>query len=120
LPVSLTGECPNNRLYSWLNCEAAALRPYTKREVMPGNLKGVDLENFIREVATTYSHETCTAKMGRDSMSFVDAHLKVYGIERLRFADGSIMPRVIAGNTMAPCVPIGERPSEMLKAEHGL
>jgi choline dehydrogenase len=34
------------------------LRPYTKREVMPGNLKGVDLENFIREVATTYSHET--------------------------------------------------------------
>jgi hypothetical protein len=25
---------------------------------MPGNLKGVELENFIREVATTYSHET--------------------------------------------------------------
>jgi len=65
---------------------------------MPGNLKGVDLENFIREVATTYSHETCTAKMGRDSMSFVDAHLKVYGIERVRFAYGSIMPSVIAGN----------------------
>ena len=39
---------------------------------MPGNLKGVDLENFIREAATTYSHETCTAKMGRDSMSVVD------------------------------------------------
>jgi choline dehydrogenase len=34
---------------------SAALRPYTKREVMPGKLKGVDLENFIREAATTYS-----------------------------------------------------------------
>jgi choline dehydrogenase len=87
---------------------------------MPGNLKGVDLENFIREVATTYSHETCTAKMGRDPMSVVGGSLKVYGIERLRIADGSIMPRVIAGNTMAPCVVIGERAAEMLKAEHQL
>ena len=39
---------------------------------------------------------------------------------RLRVADGSIMPRVIAGNTMAPCVVIGERAAEMLKAQHGL
>ncbi|HYZ87032.1 MAG TPA: GMC family oxidoreductase N-terminal domain-containing protein [Bryobacteraceae bacterium] len=99
---------------------SAPLGPYTKREVMPGNLKGVDLENFIREVATTYSHETCTAKMGRDPMSVVGGSLKVYGIERLRIADGSIMPRVIAGNTMAPCVVIGERAAEMLKAEHQL
>jgi choline dehydrogenase len=99
---------------------SAPLRPYTKREVMPGNLKGIELENFIREVATTYSHETCTAKMGRDSMSVVDGRLKVYGIQNLRIADGSIMPRVIAGNTMAPCVVIGERAAEMLKAEHGL
>jgi choline dehydrogenase len=30
------------------------------------------------------------------------------------------MPRVIAGNTMAPCVVIGERAAEIIKAEHGL
>jgi choline dehydrogenase len=30
------------------------------------------------------------------------------------------MPRVIAGNTMAACVVIGERAAEMLKAENGL
>ena len=99
---------------------SAPLRPYAKREVMPGNLNGTDLENFIREVAITYSHETCTAKMGRDSMSVVDGRLKVYGIEGLRIADGSIMPRVTAANTMAPCVIIGERAAELLKAEHGL
>jgi choline dehydrogenase len=99
---------------------SAPLRCYAKREVMPGNLKGAEMENFIREVATAYSHETCTAKMGRDSMSVVDAHLKVYGIEKLRIADGSIMPRVTASNTMAPCVVIGERAAEILKAEHGL
>jgi choline dehydrogenase len=99
---------------------SAALRPYAKREVMPGNLKGVDLENFIRDAATTYSHETCTAKMGRDSMSVVDSRLKVYGIDNLCIADGSILPRVTSGNTMAPCVIIGERAGEMLKAQHKL
>jgi choline dehydrogenase len=99
---------------------SAALRPYVKREVMPGNLKGADLGNFIRDAATTFSHETCTAKMGRDSMSVVDRYLKVYGIDNLRVADGCIMPRVTAGNTMAPCVIIGERGGEILKADHKL
>jgi choline dehydrogenase-like flavoprotein len=95
-----------------------ALKAYAKREVMPGNLKGAELENFVRDAASSTWHQTCTAKMGRDSMSVVDADLKVYGIENLRIADGSIMPRVTTGNTMAPCVIIGERAGEMLKTEH--
>jgi choline dehydrogenase len=99
---------------------SAALRPFTKREVTPGNLKGVELENFIRDSVATYCHQTCTAKMGRDPMSVVDGNLKVYGIENLRIADGSIMPRVTTGNTMAPCVIIGERAGEILKADHKL
>jgi choline dehydrogenase len=97
---------------------SAALRPFTKREVMPGNLRGAALEDFIRDAASTYHHQTCTAKMGRDSMSVVDGHLKVYGIENLRIADGSIMPRVTTGNTMAPCIIIGERAAEALRNEH--
>jgi choline dehydrogenase len=99
---------------------SAALRPFTKREVMPGNLKGAALENFIRDSVVTYFHQTCTAKMGRDSMSVVDANLKVYGIENLRIADGSTMPRVTTGNTMAACVIIGERAGEILRAAHSL
>jgi choline dehydrogenase len=97
---------------------SAPLRPYTRREVMPGNLKGAELEHFIRDEAGTYHHQTCTAKMGRDSLSVVDAHLKVYGIDNLRIADGSIMPRVMTGNTMAACIIIGERAGQMLRAEH--
>ena len=99
---------------------SAALRPFTKREAMPGNLKGAELEDFIRDAAATYWHQTCTAKMGQDAMSVVDGSLKVCGIEQLRIADGSIMPRVTTGNTMAPCVIIGERAAEILKAEHTL
>jgi choline dehydrogenase-like flavoprotein len=100
--------------------DSAALRPYTKREVMPGNLKGTELEKFIRDAATTFSHETCTAKMGHDSMSVVNSHLKVYGIDNLRIADRSIMPRVATGQTMGPCIVIGERTGEVLKAAHGI
>jgi choline dehydrogenase len=99
---------------------SAALRPYTKREVMPGNLRGAALEDFIRDEVSTYHHQTCTAKMGRDSMSVVDGQLKVYGIENLRIADGSIMPRVTTGNTMAACIVIGERAAEALQNEHRL
>jgi choline dehydrogenase len=96
------------------------LRQFIKREVMPGNLKGTELENFIRDAVMSYFHETCTAKMGRDAMSVVDGNLKVYGVDNLRIADGSIMPRVTTGNTMAPCVIIGERAAEVLRAEHKL
>ena len=85
---------------------------------MPGNLKGLELENFVRDEISSYRHETCTAKMGRDSMSVVDGSLRVYGIDNLRIADGSIMPRVTTGNTMAPCVIIGERAAEILREAH--
>jgi choline dehydrogenase len=99
---------------------SAPLRPFVRREVMPGNLKGRELERFIRDAATSYWHQTCTAKMGLDSMSVVDSRLKVYGLEGLRVADGSVLPRITTGNTMAPCVIIGERAAEILLAEHGL
>jgi choline dehydrogenase len=58
--------------------------------------------------------------MGHDAMSVVDAKLKVYGVDGLRIADASIMPRVTTGNTMAPCVLIGERAGEILKADNKL
>ena len=73
--------------------------------------------------ATTSGQRPGAAKrlgLFRDPMSVVDHGLKVYGIDRARIADGSIVPRVTAGNTMAPCVVIGERAAEMLMSTHGL
>jgi choline dehydrogenase len=94
---------------------APELRQYAKREVMPGPLKGKDMENFIRNAATTYWHETGTCRMGRDELAVVDSKLRVRGIDGLRVADGSIMPRVTTGNTMAPCMIIGERMAAILQ-----
>lgn len=99
---------------------SAALRPFVKREVMPGDLTGQDLETYLRNAVTTYWHAVGTAKMGRDPMSVVDGRLRVHGIERLRIADASIMPRITSANTMAPCVVIGERAAEFIKAERRL
>jgi choline dehydrogenase len=48
----------------------------------------------------------------------VDGYLKVYGVDNLRIADGSVMPRVTTGNTMAPCVIVGERAAEIIRDEH--
>ena len=96
---------------------SSALKPFVKREVMPGRLGDADLRNFVRNATITVWHQAGTAKMGHDSLSVVDSQLKVYGVEKLRIADASIMPRVTTGNTMAPCVIIGEKAGEMLRSE---
>jgi choline dehydrogenase len=98
---------------------AAALRPFTKREHAPANLSDTDLEEYIRNGLTTFWHQSGTAKIGRDAMSVVDSELRVHGIDGLRIADASILPRVTTGNTMAPCVIIGERAAELLQLRHG-
>jgi choline dehydrogenase len=92
-----------------------ALRRFVGREIIPGHLERPDLDNYIRDTAFSFWHQTSTAKMGRDEMSVVDGDLKVYGIDNLRVADGSIMPRVTTGNTMAPCVIVGERAAEIIR-----
>lgn len=97
-----------------------AFAPLVTREAMPGPLNKADMEQYVRDAAVTYWHQTCSAKMGRDAMSVVDASLRVYGVEGLRVADGSIMPKVATGNTMAPCVIIGEKASRYIRADHGL
>ncbi len=96
---------------------SAALRPFTRREIAPGSLGGAELERYFRDGLGTFWHQSCTAKMGRDAMSVVDGKLKVYGVDQLRIADASILPRVTTGNTMAPCVVIGEQAAVFLRGE---
>jgi choline dehydrogenase len=98
---------------------SSALRPFTGREVAPGSVSVAELEQFFRDGLGTHWHQSGTAKMGRDAMSIVDRRLKVYGIDGLRIADASILPRVTTGNTMAPCVVIGEMAAAFLRREDG-
>jgi choline dehydrogenase len=99
---------------------AQALRGFAKREVMPTALTATAMDDFIRNGVTTIWHQSCTAKMGQDNMSVVDSRLKVYGIDRLRIADASVMPRVPLANTMAPSVIIGEQAGRAIAHERQL
>ena len=94
---------------------SAAMSAFVKREVAPGQkLSGQDMDNFVRDGATTYFHQAGTCRMGKDSKAVVDAKLRVNGIKNLRIADSSIMPRIASVATMASCVLIGERMAEIL------
>src|SRR5215469_4671161 len=94
---------------------SAALRPFTGREVAPGTMSDAQLEQFLRNGLGTHYHQSGTARMGRDAMSVVDGRLRVHGVDGLRVADASILPRVTTGNTMAPCVVIGERAADAIR-----
>jgi choline dehydrogenase len=52
--------------------------------------------------------------MGRDGRAVVDSQLRVNGIQNLRIAESSIMPRIVSVATMATCVLIGERLADIL------
>lgn len=94
---------------------SAAMSAFVKREVAPGQkLTGQDMENFVRDGATTYFHQAGTCRMGKDAKAVVDARLRVNGVKNLRIADSSIMPRIASVATMASCVLIGERMAEIL------
>jgi choline dehydrogenase len=93
------------------------LKSYAGREVAPGLAGLEDIERFIRNGLSTFWHQSSTASMGCDAMSVVDSKLRVHGVKGLRVADASVMPRVTSGNTMAPCVIIGEQAALFLRNE---
>ncbi|MGE0840891.1 GMC family oxidoreductase [Pseudonocardia sp.] len=91
-----------------------AMAPFVARELLPGPVRGAELDAFLRAGVTSYGHASGTARMGTDDRSVVDPQLRVHGVDRLRVADASVMPTITTGNTMAPCVMIGERLAELL------
>jgi choline dehydrogenase len=97
----------------------AAMRRYIAEERTPGAscVSDADLLAYARDTGTTIFHPTSTCRMGSDLTAVVDERLRVRGIDRLRVADGSIMPTVVSGNTNAAIVMIGEKGADMILAD---
>ena len=93
-----------------------ALQPYAVEELVPGPATDDDAEvqGFIRRTGVTNHHPSSSCAMGTGSNSVVDPRLRVHGIGGLRVADASIMPSVVAGNTNAPSIMIGEKAAAMI------
>ena len=72
--------------------------------------------DWARQNSVSIYHPTGTCKMGTDAGAVVDSQLKVHGIDGLRVADCSIMPEIVSGNTNAPAIMIGEKASDLIRA----
>ena len=96
-----------------------ALADYTMEEVVPGD-EVTDDEGLLEDVrnrAIANYHPVGSCRMGTGSDAVVDPRLKVHGVDGLRVADASIMPMIIAGNTNAPSIMIGEKCAAMMLEE---
>ena len=100
---------------------APALQRYQPEEWLPG--PAFQTEDELRQAAgkigTTIFHPVGTCAMGRnaDQGAVVDARLRVHGLQGLRIADASIMPRITSGNTNSPTIMIAERAADMIRED---
>ncbi len=93
-----------------------ALKPHIVEEVLPGPKVQTDEEwlEDTRQRGVANFHPVGTCRMGTGPDAVVDPRLRVHGISGLRVADASIMPSIIAGNTNAPSIMIGEKCAAMV------
>ena len=74
---------------------------------------------YIRHMTTTVYHPVGTTKMGpaSDPTAVVDWRLRVHGAKGLRVIDASVMPDIVAANTNAAIIMIGEKGADMIKED---
>jgi choline dehydrogenase-like flavoprotein len=93
-------------------------RRLVKRDLFTAHCRSdEDWADVIRNRAGTNYHPVGTCRMGQGGDAVVDARLRVHGMEGLRVVDGSIMPRIVGGNTMAPVIMIAEKGADMIKED---
>ncbi len=98
-----------------------AFAPFRGKEFLPGEAvqTGDQLVNYIREYCETLYHPVGTCKMGVGPDAVVDPELRVHGLEGLRVADASVMPKIVGGNTNAAAILIGERAADFIREGGG-
>lgn len=71
----------------------------------------------IRTMVISARNHIATCRMGphTDPYAVVDPELRVYGVEGLRVADASVIPRPISAHTGSPSIMIGEKAADMIK-----
>ncbi len=100
----------------------SGLKDFVAREVLPGPQMQSkdDLIAYANAHAKTDHHPAGTCRMGVDESAVVSPRLKFNGLQGLRIADASIMPRLISSNTNATTIMIAEKAADMIAKDHAL
>jgi choline dehydrogenase len=79
------------------------------------------LLEWARRRAGSIFHPVGTCAMGPDNdpHAVVDGRLRVRGVQGLRVVDGSVMPRIVSGNTNAPIIMIAEKAADLMRQDLG-
>jgi choline dehydrogenase len=84
-------------------------------ELIPGpKATAEDIRELARLASASFGHAVGTCKMGTDPLAVVDPQLRVHGLQGLRVADASVMPRIITGPTNAPTHMIAGRACQLI------
>ncbi|KZL84432.1 gmc oxidoreductase [Colletotrichum incanum] len=79
------------------------------------------IEQFLRENINTTWHSLGTTKMApRDDLGVVDSSLSVYGVERLKVVDLSIVPENVGANTNNTAFVVGEKAADIIAKDLGI
>lgn len=95
-----------------------AFAPFRGEEIAPGAhvTSDADIDAFITRAVESAYHPSGTCRMGDpdDPDAVVGPDTRVIGVDRLRVADSSIMPRITNGNLNAPTIMIGEKAADLI------
>ena len=100
-----------------------ALQAFKPDEFLPGDVaRSDDDDSLVKsagDIGTTIFHPVGTAKMGRDTdpSAVVDERLRIFGLERIRVVDASVMPTITSGNTNSPTMMIAEKGAAMIRED---
>ena len=79
-----------------------------------------DLDEFIRETASTVYHLCGTCRMGNDPAAVTDEQGRVHALEGLRVVDASLIPQITSCNTNAPTIMIAEKIADAIRGRSPL
>lgn len=100
------------------------LARYVQEETLPGPQVSTDDEllAFARRLGVSSYHLNGTAHMGpsSDPTAVVDNQLRVYGLERLRVVDSSVMPTIPSANICAATMMLAEKAADLIRGKAAL
>ena len=107
-----------------LNAPARLRRAVIGAAIKPGRLIAdeknsypvSDDEILAATGASFHPSSSCAIGAADNPFAVVDPQCRVYGVEGLRVADASVMPRIVSSNTNIPTIMIAERVAEFMRA----